>query len=279
MINTKKKEFKDLLNEVSTYLQLIKGEEIREKVAKRKTEGGLNLINLEDRIQTLKTKQILEADQQIPETDDIIYMVGTNDKKIYDIKFDGPKQAINTDYKKKLLNLIIQNEQALKNYKKRHKKYVTKDLQSIIFPKEKRHYFGEIFNAKEPKLVSLNYLIVHGLLPIRNNKCYFCKTENESIKHIYFECTYLIGVRQLMEEYLKPFHLKFDRETILEMKDIPEGIECLIISQYKYTIWLNRNRSTHKETVTKVNTIKAKIEQEIRFYAEHILYCRNSYKR
>ena len=79
-----------------------------------------------------------------------------------------------------------------------------------------------------------------------------------------------------MEEYLKPFHLTFDRETILEMKDIPEGIECLIISQYKYTIWLYRNRATHKETVTKVNTIKAKLEQEIRFYAEHILYCRNS---
>ena len=117
---------------------------------------------------------------------------------------------------------------------------------------------------------------MHGLLPIRNNTCYFCKTENESIKHIYFECTYLIGVRQLMEEYLKPFHLTFDRETILEMKGIPEGIECLIISQYKYTIWLYRNRATHKETVTKVNTIKANLEQEIRFYAEHILYCRNS---
>ena len=134
VINTKKKEFKDLLNEVSTYLQLIKGEEIREKVVKRKTEGGLNLINLEERIQMLKTKQILDADQQIPETDDIIYMVDTNDKKIYDMKFNGPKQAINTDYEKSLLNLIIQNEQALKNYKKRHKEYITKVLQSILFP-------------------------------------------------------------------------------------------------------------------------------------------------
>ena len=97
----------------------------------------MNLINLEERIQTLKTKLILEADQQIPETDDIIYMVGTNDKKIYDMKFDGPKQAINTDYEKSFLNLIIQNEQALKNYKKRHKEYITKDLQSILFPKRR----------------------------------------------------------------------------------------------------------------------------------------------
>ena len=29
-----------------------------------------------------------------------------------------------------------------------------------------RHYFGEILNAKEPKLVSLDYLIVHGLYDI-----------------------------------------------------------------------------------------------------------------
>ena len=206
-------------------------------------------------------------------------MVGTNDNKIYDMKFDGPKQAINTDYEKSLPDLIIHNEQALKNYKKRHKEYIMKDLQSILFPKEKRHYFGEIFNAEEPKLGSLNYLIVHGLLPFRNNTCYICKTENESIRHIYFECTYLIEVRQLMEEYLKPFHVTFDRETILEMKDIPEGIQCLLISQYKYTIWLYQNRATHKEYVTKVNSIKAKLEKEIRFYAEHVLYCRNLYER
>ena len=46
----------------------------------------------------------------------------------------------------------------------------------------------------------------------------------------------MILVRQRMEEYLKSFHLTFDRQTILEMKDIPEGIKCLIISQYNSTI-------------------------------------------
>ena len=61
VINTKEKAFKDLLKETSTYLQFIKGDEILEKVAKRKTEEGLNRINLEERIQTFKIKQILEA--------------------------------------------------------------------------------------------------------------------------------------------------------------------------------------------------------------------------
>ena len=106
------------------------------------------------------------------------YMVGTNDKKIYNTKFDGPKLAINTDHERSLLNLIVESEEALKNSKTRHKEYITKDLQRIIFPKEKRHYFGETFNAKEPKSVSVNYLFVYGLLLIRNNTCYFCKTEN-----------------------------------------------------------------------------------------------------
>ena len=70
---------------------------------------------------------------------------------------------------------------------------------------EKRCYSGEIFNAKERKQVSLNYLIAHKPLPIQNNiyTCYFCKNENELINRIYCECTYLIEVRQLMKDYLE----------------------------------------------------------------------------
>ena len=41
-------------------------------------------------------------------------MVGTNDKKTYDMKFDGLKMVINTADEKRLLNLIIQNK-AVKN--------------------------------------------------------------------------------------------------------------------------------------------------------------------
>ena len=66
----------------------------------------------------------------------------------------------------------MENKISLKNYKKGHKQYRTKDIQNIIYPKEKRYYFKEIFEAKEPKLVSRNYQIVHNLLPIRNNVLY-----------------------------------------------------------------------------------------------------------
>ena len=61
-------------------------------MSKRKIEGGLNLINLMERIDSLKIKQILEADTQIPETDNIIYTIGTKDKIIYDRKISGPKK-------------------------------------------------------------------------------------------------------------------------------------------------------------------------------------------
>ena len=58
------------MKDVAGYLQPIK-EEVLENVSKRKIEGGLNLINLMERIDSLKIKQILEADTQIPETDNI----------------------------------------------------------------------------------------------------------------------------------------------------------------------------------------------------------------
>ena len=41
------------------------------------------------------------------------------------------------------------------------------------------------------------------------------------------------------------------------MRDIQEGIGCLIISHYKYTIWLYRNLATYKKSVAKENTITA----------------------
>ena len=63
------------------------------------------------------------------------------------------------------------------------------------------------------------------------------------------------GEPAIVLPYMKPFHLTLDGQTILEMRDLLEVIECLLISQYKYTIWLYRNRAIYKESVAKVNTI------------------------
>ena len=133
-------------------------------MSKRKIEGGLNLINLTEHINSLKIKQILEADTQIPETDNIIYTIGTKDKIIYDGKISGPKKEKNTEEEERLIKKIVDNEISLKNYKKRHKQYRTKDIQNMIYPK-RGTIIKKFFEAKEPKLVSRNYQMVHNYYP------------------------------------------------------------------------------------------------------------------
>ena len=54
------------------------------------------------------------------------------------------------------VKILIDKKEDIKNYKKRHKVTKTKDIQNILFPKEKRYYFKEIFYPKEPKLISIN---------------------------------------------------------------------------------------------------------------------------
>ena len=74
----------------------------------------------------------------------------------------------------------------------------------------------------------------------------------------------------MVEDYLETFHIDFNKQTIMEMREIAEGIENQIISQYKYILWMYRNIARYKPT-PRVNTIQNKLDREIRYFAEHIL--------
>ena len=63
-----------------------KGQEILEKISKTKEEGGLGLINLTERIQAIKILELLNAANQRPESDNIIYEIGIKQMAIYETK-------------------------------------------------------------------------------------------------------------------------------------------------------------------------------------------------
>ena len=201
--------------------------------------------------------------------------MGTQDKVLYDQSFSGPKKENNSAKEKEIIKILIDKKEDLKNYKKRHQVTKTKDIQNILFPKEKRHYFKEIFYAKEPKLISINYQTVHDLLPITNSPCYFCNTQNESIKHIFLNCDYLKNVRQIIKTKLQAYNIDFNRDTIIDMKDINTDISAQIINQYKYVTWSYRNkakRAKKKKEIPKAANICIiqKIEKELDFYKQHV---------
>ena len=54
LINTNSKDFELFLKNVGGYLQRIKNKKVLEKVQRRFNKGGLNLINIKERIETLK---------------------------------------------------------------------------------------------------------------------------------------------------------------------------------------------------------------------------------
>ena len=110
---------------------------IIEHVSRKKDEGGLELIDLAERIKTLKIQAILNAGDQSPESDNIIYEVGTQQITIYDRTFTGARIEIPKAKTNEYIKLIKKSKEKLTNYKRRKK--ITKDIQDIIFPKQKTH--------------------------------------------------------------------------------------------------------------------------------------------
>ena len=272
LINTKDKHYKDFIKQIENYLNYTKGNEIRENVEKKISEKGLGLINITERLKTIQIKEFLEAATKKTETDNILYTVGTHDNLIYDQTFLGPKAENNTEREKEIIKLLIDKKEDIKNFKTRHKITTTKNIQDILYPKEKRHYFKEIFKAQEPKLISLNYKIVHNLLPFKDNSCYFCNSNTENIKHIFLQCNYLKKVRERVEQYLQEYNIELNRETIIDMYGIDMDLPAQVISQYKYTVWAFRNeakRTTDKKKIPKGISIVRTIEKEIDFYKQY----------
>ena len=186
-----------------------------EHVSKDKNKGGIGLINPTERIRCIKLMEYLNAKTQMPETDNLVYEVGTMQKLLYGTDF---KRAKSSERNPELL-LLIWNLNKITNFKASHKDFKPKDLQNIIFPKTKITYFLEIYEAEEPKLISINYLMLHGLLSFRGNTlCYLCKQYEESLDHLLFHCPFLTQSREVVKGWLRLMGCQsFNRQTIIEM--------------------------------------------------------------
>ena len=270
LIDTNCKEFNSFERKIASYFQLTKAMDVYEHVSKKKLEGGLNLINVKERIIAIKTKLIIEAIEQKSETDNIIYQLSTYAEKIYDKKITGPKKEIVGDKMKQITDKIIKYLKNLKNFKKRHKREMkSKDYQHIMFPKLIKDSHNNHLKAIEPKLISLNYLIVHKLLPFKDEKCPLCKINTETIDHLLFECHKTITIRQTLATFLTAAGTENQtKRNIKEMNEINNVLEIQIISYFKYAIWTYRNIA--RFTNINYEAINKKFHKDINFYIQHI---------
>ena len=135
LIDIKDKYFKQFLKEEEKYLCKYKGQEILEKISKTKEEGGLGLINLTERIQDIKILELLNAASQRPENDNIIYEIGIKQMAIYVTNYVGSKAEETND----IIKLLEKNIDEINKFRIRHKTTKPKDIQKIIFPKDKKN--------------------------------------------------------------------------------------------------------------------------------------------
>ena len=117
--------------------------------------------------------------------------------------------------------------------------------------------------------ISVNYLMLHGLLLIRGNSpCNLCKKTEDGIHHILFNCASLEQTRAFVQRCLQQIGVNnFNQFNIIGMtgmKDMPN----YIISLYKDTIWKNR-RSSFSRKINDESVIKS-IDYNI-FYVNHII--------
>ena len=198
LIDIKDSHFKSFIGKIQRYLCLYKGNEIREKVSTSRDRGGLGLINVKERIQAIQALEYLQANQQLPETDNVLFEVGLHQKTLYG---SVVVKGANAHQTKEIINLLVKDINKVNQYTTTHKIVKPKNIEDILSPKDKINYFTEIYIPLEPKLVSINYLVLHNLLPIRGgSECKLCKGIEYELKHILFECTALTRVRRHVQD-------------------------------------------------------------------------------
>ena len=143
----------------------------------------MGLINIKERILALQAKEIIDAPGKIPDTDNLIYEIGTHQEQIFDQPIAGPKAENTPNKYTRIINTIKTNKEGIKNYKKR-KKQTTKELQNILYPKTKTVLSKDIYFCKNPKTTSLNFLIANGLLPIFQLKHVYSAEQRKRLYHI-----------------------------------------------------------------------------------------------
>ena len=159
------------------------------------------------------------------------------------------------------------------NFRIRHKTTKPKDIQKKNFPRIKKTYFTEIYDAMESKLISTNYLMLHSLLSFRNNRpCYICGKYEDNLDHLLFQCPFLVRARNLVKGWLEIAGIdqdNFNRHTLIEMTEV-DALQINVISNYKDITLKNIKLAQRHDVKINGQAIINSLNYHIRFYINHI---------
>ena len=113
--------FSALIRQLVEYLQPRKGNELLEAVSKMKDKGGMNLINVKKIILTIESHLIINSSDQRPETDEVIYQLGTHRLALCEEKIIGPTAETIENGTKEIVQMLILHQKEVKKFKTRKK--------------------------------------------------------------------------------------------------------------------------------------------------------------
>ena len=167
------------------------GEYIIDLLAKKRENGGLGLINLENRIKTIKIKslQFLITGKWTKEHEILIYWAGTHTFTLGNKNIIGPRCENGTNDYCKTMKLMVKHKEKLREIDKMK----LKDIEKEIYRTEQyKPEYANIYSGKYTKFISINFKIATGILKtatkmdLRNRACIFCKERAENIYHLFF---------------------------------------------------------------------------------------------
>ena len=252
----------------------------RRTVILPKTKGGFNLFSIIAKSQALQVLHIrnLILKPYCKWHTFAIYWIGLQLKNI------KPEYARNTIphaaeiplfYENAIKNfMIIKNDFETIDWKKITCKYIYNTFVNKIVKKpiviekfQMIDFYNSFNNIQDPFidtfLRDLNWKIVHNVLPvnsymynygiIRNKFCYFCKKE-ETLFHLFYECTTVKPVITLLENILsliigKPHKISLHHILYHDQEKLSKHLHHLrnlLYSELKFVIWILRNKAKHE---------------------------------
>ena len=269
VINTSDKLLDEVISDVSKFIQAEKATEVYDQVAKPKRKGGLNLLNLKERIVAIKVKQLENLNQIEPEHDDLLFYIGTRQKKVFGKLIDGPKKEINNNKYEKTISLATQHIKKIGNIEKTK----TKDIQQILFNKIDEYTSPAIFWGNKIKHHAMNYKIAKNILNNRPSEyCQFCGRNPETVKHLFVECSKLYQIRNQIREWislLRNSPTPITPDMILRGIYVKTTLEQFLLSEYKIQVWIVRSNRKWRGGDTTLDNIIGNIERSFRFQMLH----------
>ena len=82
-----------------------------ERVSTSTDGGGRGLINIRERIRAIQALEYLQANQQLPETDNVLFEVGLHQKTLYGrtVVVKGAKSSKSPLKQKIIINLLLKD--------------------------------------------------------------------------------------------------------------------------------------------------------------------------